>query len=282
MQLSPFTPLCFNVPKSDGIPSRYVQAFAPTDEILVEVISHGEGEPTAWIEDYRTEEVIDDIVWRSWDINEETTVYYAAFSIGSGTFVVHIDGIGDSQPIRGCYDEAELADTVLIQYSGRDNRSRTDTAFIVDGVRRYFELRVPGGFKDSSWTFGVDNSQFKTPDGDIVELYAVSSTIKKLTIGNSGGCPIWFGEMINRILCCSYVYIDGERYARDSSSVPEINAVQEGVNSFVFSQQVRGISNLKPDNDYLEYIKLRAYADGKYRISSSDPYTLIRINSKYD
>lgn len=278
MLISPFTPLFFNVPKSDGIDSRYIQVFAPDDEILIEVLSYSEGEPVGKINNFQNGELIDNISWRSWAINDTTTIYYASISIGVGVYTIHIDGIGDSQPIRGCYDEAELNDTVLIQYSARDNRSRTDTAFIIDGVRRYFSFRVPGGFKDSQWTFGVDNSQFTTPDGDIAELYATERTVKKLTVGNSGGCPIWFGEMLNRILCCAYVFIDGERYARDSSSVPEISTVYEGVNSFVFSQQLRKIVHLQTDTDYIEYIRLRTTETEKFRIATSgDPFKLIKV-----
>ena len=47
-KISPFTPLFFN-PSDDifGIQSKYVQKFAPSDQIFIEVIAFSEkGEPT--------------------------------------------------------------------------------------------------------------------------------------------------------------------------------------------------------------------------------------------
>ena len=38
MILSPFTPLFFPSAKADGIESAYIQTFAPTDKILIELI----------------------------------------------------------------------------------------------------------------------------------------------------------------------------------------------------------------------------------------------------
>ena len=48
-----------------------------------------------------------------------------------------------------------------------------------------------------------------------------------LTIGNSSGVPYWFAKHINRILCLSMVEIDGTRYVRSESSVPEMTQVIE-------------------------------------------------------
>ena len=40
MKISPFTPLHFSeANRSDGMPSRFIQLWAPTDQILVEVIA---------------------------------------------------------------------------------------------------------------------------------------------------------------------------------------------------------------------------------------------------
>lgn len=276
MRISPFTPLFFNLPKSDGIDSRYIQTFGPGDEILIEVIGLAdEDPPEGYVACLTDDEIMDELVWGEC-VQGDMCVWHTTINVGNGLYYVHIDGIGDSQPYRGTSDPTELDDTVLIRYSMKDNRSRTDALFIIDDVRRYFEFRVPGGFKDSEWSFGVTNSQFTTDKGDIVELYASETTQKNLTVGNSDGCPIWFGEMLNRILCCHYVFIDGERYARSGNNTPQVEAVQEGVNSFVFTQQVQTVNYLMPDSDWMEYIRLRSLEDGKFRISKANSFRLIK------
>lgn len=45
-------------------------------------------------------------------------------------------------------------------------------------MQYFLDFRAPGGFKDSNWAFTVDNEQFTTPDGDIVELYSREATQK--------------------------------------------------------------------------------------------------------
>ena len=51
MKISPFTPLFFDESSpSDGLPSRWVQVWSPSDEIMIQVFaSPGEAEPTASI-----------------------------------------------------------------------------------------------------------------------------------------------------------------------------------------------------------------------------------------
>ena len=40
------------------------------------------------------------------------------------------------------------------------------------------------------------------------------------------------------------MYFDGERYVRKDSSVPEMNQVNEGLNSYVFSLSVQPVLNI--------------------------------------
>ena len=56
MKISPFTPLHFSeANRSDGMPSRFIQLWAPTDQILVEVIaSAGDTAPSASLNDAHT------------------------------------------------------------------------------------------------------------------------------------------------------------------------------------------------------------------------------------
>ena len=87
---------------------------------------------------------------------------------------------------------------------------------------------------DDNWVFGVNNEQFTTYDNNLSEIYALETTQKTFTLGNAQGCPVWFGELLNRILCCTYVYFEGERFIRADANVPEMSQPIEGYKSYIF------------------------------------------------
>ena len=245
MILSPFTPLFFPSAKADGIESAYIQTFAPTDKILIELLG-----PKIWAGVATVVGVNGSasfqIQFNYWDITESTRLRFAALSLSPGFYQVSIMGIGRSAVFRVTDDADILDNTTLIQYSNKDNRSRHDVISWINGMQHFFDFRVPGGFKDSNWTFGVESEQFVTEDSDIIQLYGLESTQMKFTLGTSEGCPVWFAELLNRLLTCDYVYFDGVRFARKEASVPETNVVQEGVNSFVFTQNLQKVVNIDP------------------------------------
>lgn len=247
MLVSPFTPLFFrqNV-KTDGLPSKYIQVFAPTDVILIEVIGEENHYPNAEIKNILSG-ISNVIVWNYWDINAEQRLYFTTITgLTVGCYKVNISGIGDSQPFKITTDETDLSQTTLIQYSNKDNRQRLDAVFHINKMQYFFDFRVPGGFQDNGWTFGVDNEQFVTELSDIVELYAMDSTQNTFTLGTNIGCPVWYAELLNRLLCCNYIYFDGVRYARKDTSVPEMTIQMEGLNSFVFKQILQKVKNINP------------------------------------
>lgn len=171
--------------------------------------------------------------------------YCILSGLDDGCYVLRLNG-NDSEPFIVVSDENALLGTVLIQYSLADNRTRKDAVSIVNDSRLFFSFRVQGGFKDSGCSFSVDNEQFVTDMSDIVELYGKESVQQNLVVGNSTGVPIWVGQLLNRILTCRYVYIDGKRFARYESSVPQKEQVMEGVNSFVFTQTVQKVNYIEP------------------------------------
>ena len=171
-------------------------------------------------------------------------------------------------------DEGILSKTTLLQYANKDNKQRDDVAFVIDGVRYFFDFRVPGGFKDSGWEFGVDNEQFTTQYQDVVELYASDYITKTFTMGNSIGVPVWFGALLNRLLTCQFVYINAERYVRDGSGVPSIETLIEGLDSFVFTQQLRKTVRIDADFDDENQVAIRRVDEDYNRI---DDDTNIRI-----
>ena len=157
-----------------------------------------------------------------------------------------------------------------------NNRQRKDAVFFIDGMQRFFDFRVPGGFKDSNWSFGVESEQFTTAESDIVQLYGLESTQKKFTLGLSDGCPIWFGELLNRLLTCTYVYFDGQRYARKDASVPEITSLLDGVNGFVFSVQLQKVANIDPTLTMQHQAIMRRVMDENYRLVTENINRLIK------
>lgn len=246
MIISPFTPLFFPSAKADGIESNYIQTFATTDKILIELFGPKIWSGTASVVNVQTHNVFQ-VKFSSWDISDDTQLRFATLTLSPGFYTVSITGVGRSAVFRVTDDANELDKTTLIQYSNKDNRSRQDVVTWIDGMQYFFDFRVPGGFKDSNWTFGVESEQFVTDRADIIQLYGLESTQMKFTLGHAEGCPVWFAELLNRLLTCDYVYFDGVRFARKESSVPESNAVLDGLNSFVFTQNLQKVANIDPE-----------------------------------
>lgn len=276
MKLSPFTPLNFAESNaSDGLHSRYTQVFAPTDQIMIQVVADAEETaPTGTLYDACTDEVVDTITWNEWEINEDTVIYFHVFcGLSDGFYKLTIED-KTSDVFRVTSDTGILSRTTLLQYANKDNKQRDDVAFVIDGVRYFFDFRVPGGFKDSGWEFGVENEQFTTQYQDVVELYASDYITKTFTMGNSIGVPVWFGALLNRLLTCQFVYINAERYVRDGSGVPNMESLIEGLDSFVFTQQLRKTVRIDADFDEENQVAIRRVDEDYNRI---DDDTNIRI-----
>lgn len=273
MIISPFTPIFFEDFKSDGIESRYIQIFAPSDQILLEWFSL----PNEDFESFTIAGFTDDgkeiherLVHNSWELADGAILWFSVISgLAPGQYRL-LNPSADlySHYFRITNDIAELANTTLIQYAMKDNKQRQDAVFIIDGMRYFFDFRVPGGFKDSGWTFAVENEQFITPEADPVELFALESTQKKFTLGGQEGVPVYFAEMLNRLLTCSYIYFDGVRYARKDSSVPEMNIQMEGLDSFVFTQMLQKVNNLNPHIENSNHLLMRRSDSTLYRASN--------------
>lgn len=264
--ISPFTPIFFN-PSSDtsGVKSRYIQLFSNSDKILLEVILYKEtSQITGTI--YNIDgSIYSFISWDIWDINATDKLYYCILTnMPDGYYYISING-NLSEVFRITSNEKELTNTVLLQCSNQDNKQRRDAVFWIGNLQVFFEFRIPGGFKDNDWSFGVDNEQYTDADYNITEIYAMERTYKTLTIGSSIGCPIWFADILNRLLTCMYVYIDGERYVRAESDIPEVNIIIEGKKSYVFKQRLLKCVSLS-ENDNL--LKTRRVNNEIYRITT--------------
>lgn len=263
--VSPFTPLFFS-PSSDvsGCKSRYTQVFAPTDQILVEVIARSELRTITGKIVSVCDNTEKNIEWNVWSMNDSYQLYYYVITgLEDGYYIVNINN-SQSELFRVTSDESVLKSTTLIQYSSKDNKDRQDVIFWISEQQMFFDWRVHGGFKDSNWSFGVENEQFTNSENDLTEIYSREYTMKTFTLGGSIGCPIWYGEHLNRILSCTYVYFNGKRYIRSESNVPEINQVIENVRSYVFNQILREVQFV----DYTEsenILKIRRVQNNNMR-----------------
>ena len=286
--VSPFTPV-FWKPTADkfGAKTQYVQTWAQTDRILVQCIQLGDGAPIVGkdgnvpslsLKDMSTGNV-SLLAWQSWALNEWATVKWCvitALQVGIYSLLL---GDSESEPFCVSDEQDILNQTCLLQYSSKDNRQRMDAAFVVNGVRQFFDFRIPGGFIDNGWTFGVDNEQFTTGLYDTVDVHAHELVQKTLTLGNSEGVPVWFADLLNRLLTCTYVYVDQVRFSRHESDVPEIVSEMEGLRSYVFTQTLQQVVNLMPDVEAANIVRLRRVGEVQddYRVAEIEGETVNRI-----
>ena len=278
IKISPFTPLCFEPYVSDGLPSRYVQLFATTDQIMVQVLAEASDTlQAATLKDAHSEAVLGTIDWNVWTMNSAKKCFFLRLQgLSPGHYVLNVLG-NDSDEFIVTDDAQLLARTTLIQYRFKDNRQRDDVVSVIDYMPYFFDWRVPGGFKDSGWTFGVSNEQFVTQHEDVVELFAMDYVTKTFTMGGPEGVPVWYGELLNRLLTCSYVYFDGRRYTRNEAEAPSLTTLVDGMDSFVFTQMLRPAVLLDPEVEALNQMALRRLDADYYRCA---PVNNVNTNLK--
>ena len=115
--VSPFTPIFFK-PSTDmcRASGKYMQIFAPSDEVMIQVITRSESRPiTGKVINIVTghETVID---WQIWSMNHTDKIYYHVLTaLAEGCYRIDINGMV-SEPFRITSDTSELSRTTLIQY----------------------------------------------------------------------------------------------------------------------------------------------------------------------
>lgn len=191
-----------------------MRTFAKSDCIVLEVFHSSEEElPDLDLYDGKTGNRVGTLAMKEYKVNQETRMGYMEKSgFSEGHYYLRM-GEYESECVQIVPDD-RIDGTVLLQYSNRDNRQRADVITRLFGDIRYFTLRIPGGFKDSGWAFSVDNEQFLDQEYDPIELSSLDYTDKALTIGTSSGVDPMTAELVNRVLTCPLVYVDGTRYAR--------------------------------------------------------------------
>lgn len=258
IKISPFTPLYFRHTNDiSGWSGNTVQYFATGDVILIEAIADTEdAEPILALHDV-DREIGMRLNWSVWQMNPRTKVlFYELRGLLEGTYHVQIGSV-DSEEFVVTDDADLLEKTVLFQYSMKDNKQRTDVVAWIAGVQHFFNLRLPGGFKDDGWAFTVENEQFTTQDMDQLDVYSREATQQSFTLGSAEGVPVWYAEKLNKVLCSSYVYIDGVRYGRKDGAVPEMQQTIEGQRSYIFSVLMQRVQYTNPSIEESNQIAMR-------------------------
>lgn len=258
MRISPFTPLYFYRPGTgDGIMSDWVLDYSASDRILVQVFhAPAENIGRLTLRDECSGESFP-LTWGTVSVNDDLKMsFYEITDLVVGIYTVSLGELV-SNPFQILSDERGLENTVLVQCSQLDNKGRIDMMPVINGVRRFFDFRIAGGFYDKDWSFKVENEFFMTEKSDLVETYSFDITEKSLTIGSSAGVPVWVGDMLNRMFSCDTVYVDGTRYSRPDGALMEMLDANVDRDCFVFSQLLRESHYRKADVEFSERVCLR-------------------------
>ena len=281
--ISPFTPLFFSPGKEPFlVGSNCVQVWSPNDTIFIQMIGDDPQEhvPSAILNFYDEDMVKHTtvLVWREWVMNENCIIFWTTVSgMPTGLYSVTIDSESDMFLITD--DENLLAQTALVQYSSMSNRTRKDVCFWIDSEQHYFSWRIPGGFKDDGWVFGVDNEQFTDSMFEQTDLYSHEQLMMTLTLGNAVGVPPWYAHLLNMILSCSHVYVDNERYVRSEGSVPEQTVMIETLRSYIYKQVLQKVCWTDPQLEQRTLLQLRRVYLTK-TAPASEVYREVTVNNQ--
>lgn len=228
-------PLFFSPIKNKfGLEMDYIQRFHTSDKIHIQVFASASEEVSVTLNNL-VAETSTPVSLSTYNQNDNVLMHYAVLSgLDDAKYTVTVNG-NASEPFEVCSSDIILEETTLIRYSHKSNNSAFDNIFWINDTQQVFEFRVEAGFKPEGYTSHISNEQYRNQMQEIEELYAVPYDVYTLTIGSSKGVPYWFAKHLNRILCLSLVEIDGTKYVRSESSVPEMTQVIEDSQLFQIS-----------------------------------------------
>ena len=234
-------PLVF-YPNDDPLATelRFTQRFGRYDHIVLQCVADVSAVFTAHIRNaYSNQELTTKTCIRT-QVGSNLWNYSVVLDvIPEGMWYVILAGGGSGvrseafEVTRLIEDDTEWA---LLEYGGsRNDVPIGDALFVVGGIRLPFLLRLPAGFKPSGWEGSVQAETYRTQRQELRVLYSATYDKYTRTIGTAAGLPIEYIRLLNNILSCEYVYINGERYCRSEGSVPEKQLVMTGAQMFTAS-----------------------------------------------
>lgn len=242
LRIGDITPLIFRPAEDDpsAMALRFTQRFGRYDHIIVQAIAdiqtgyarisvnNAINDVTAYtVGGYRY--MLNDIDW---------LYHFRCPVMAEGVYYIRME-IHNDVYISEQFEVTRLveddADWALIEYGGTRNDTPMDAMFVVGDVRVPFLLRLPAGFKPSGWDGSVETETYRTQRQELRVLYSAPYNKYTLTIGTAAGLPVEYIRLLNNILSCEYVYINGERYCRSEGAVPEKQLVMAGAQMFTAS-----------------------------------------------
>lgn len=242
LRIGDITPLIFRPAEDDPSATalRFTQRFGRYDHIAVQAFanvyaSHMRIEVKDAITNtlkytvYGTRKAVGNDTWiYYWQLPAMAEgVYYASLEVSNRRILSQ-----EFEVTRFVESDPEWA---LIEYGGTKNDTPIDAIFVVDDVRVPFLLRLPAGFKPQGWDGSVEVESYRTQRQELRVLYSAPYDKYTLTIGTAAGLPVEYIRLLNKILSCEYVYINGERYCRSEGSVLEKQLVMAGAQMFTAS-----------------------------------------------
>ena len=115
------------------------------------------------------------------------------------------------------------------------------------GMPGGFTFTAFGGIQIGATKCAVEREAFRDQRYTPKQLSANVVKTATLTVGSARGVPENVGEIINNILCCDTIYLNGKRIARSGDSVPEPVTIAKGYPYVNFSVDIEYI-NTNPDD----------------------------------
>lgn len=241
LRIGDITPLIFRPAESDPSATalRFTQRFGRYDHIVVQAVGDTSTTVTARVYNAQTGAQAYSQGCTRVAIDNGWYLYHCVLNVlPEGCYYVTLTGGGinlrsqDFEVTRLVENDSEW---VRIEYGGTENDTLMDAMFVVSGVRVPFVLRLPAGFKPQGWDESVEVETYRTQRQELRVLYSAPYDKYTLTIGTAAGLPVEYIRLLNNILSCEYVYINGERYCRSEGSVPEKQLVMTGAQMFTAS-----------------------------------------------
>ena len=140
-------------------------------------------------------------------------IYYQALSYTDSSYGVgpgnSLCDIFLSEPI---WIKPEHRDTVQLHW--RNEFNDFDILFTGLLARYNFTMRFDGGWESEGFTPKSNDAIYQDIVQNPVMLSSVPFSTRKITFGRARGIPNYQADIINRILACTDVYVDGVKYCK--------------------------------------------------------------------
>jgi hypothetical protein len=147
-------------------------------------------------------------------------IYYVGIHFRNGT-----DATADvflSEPI---HIATTHSDTILLSYNNEKNNF--DIIFTGLPTSWNFNMRFDGGFESDGFTPKSNDVIYNDIVQNPVQLSSIPYDTKRITFGRTEGIPNYQAGIINRILACTHIWVDGVRYCKVSGAKLEPTRTKE-------------------------------------------------------